>query len=96
MYPEPFSLSFFWFHVFFSLKMNLYFHPLVWMHKVLPLALVHLDHMNKVKNLSLINPLRWRALWASCIDGHSVCLGEVEDVTTVLKDTEKCAQIIAP
>lgn len=57
---------------------------------------VHLDHMNKVKHLSLINALRWRALWASCVDGHPMYLGEVEDVTTALKDAEKCAQIIAP
>lgn len=60
------------------------------------LALVHLDYMNKVKNLSLINPLRLRVLWASCVDGRSMRLGEVEDVTTDLKDTEKCAQIVTP
>lgn len=62
------------FHVFFSLKLNLYFHPSAWMHMILQkweLALVHLDYMNKVKNLSLINPLRLRVLWASCASWRS-------------------------
>ena len=52
------------FHFSFSLKMTLSFSPLVW---IIPLkldfklALVHLDHMNEVKNLISVTQMMLQA-----------------------------------
>ena len=84
---------------FSCLKVNLSFSPSVW---IIPLkldfklAVGHLDCINEWQ--IWIQSPKWcyRPLWASCIDGHSMCCEEVGDVTIVLKIVEKLHKLQYP